>query len=310
MIAIFELKLTFFSHFFAILRAFGVVASTDSFTARPRSFKLLVNCREFHMLPLINIGLRAARIASEQLIRSMERLDLIHEEGQELDVHLRRQCEGAERTIAYEIHKAHPEQGVVGAVCGEINTPDEAPTKVWHINAIDGLDQYAHSLPMFTLTMACYEDGKLMHSIIICPSSGEEFCASKGRGAQLNGRRIRASKRATLTGAQLFGGSGDNREDLTDFDRHQAISRNLYSNGASTYGQLGNNMALAYVAAGRFDGLWHSSVDQSADAGLLLVLEAGTLAADFSGGTALNKGQLVCATPKLLKLMLKAAHNA
>ena len=70
------------------------------------------------MLPLINIGLRAARIASEQLVRSMERLDLIHEEGQELDAHLRKQCEGAERTIAYEIHKAHPASSRICALVG------------------------------------------------------------------------------------------------------------------------------------------------------------------------------------------------
>ena len=262
------------------------------------------------MLPLINIGLRAARIASEQLIRSMERLDLIHEEGQALDAHLHRQCEGAERTIAYEIHKAHPEQGVIGAVAGDMNPPAAAPAKVWRISAIDGLDQYAHSLPMFTLTMACYEEGKLAHSIIICPSSGEEFCASKGRGAQLNGRRIRASKRATLAGSQIFGGGNDNREDLTDFDRGQAISRYLFSQGATNYAQLSNNMALAYTAAGRIDALWHSSIDETADAGLLLILEAGALAADFTGGNAMNKGQLVCANTKLLKLMLKAVHSA
>ncbi len=107
------------------------------------------------MLPLINIGLRAARIASEQLVRSMDRLDLIHEEGQELDAHLRKQCEGAERTIAYEIHKAHPEQGITGAMAGEMNAPDITPTKTWRISAIDGIDQYVHSLPMLTLTMAC-----------------------------------------------------------------------------------------------------------------------------------------------------------
>jgi myo-inositol-1(or 4)-monophosphatase len=262
------------------------------------------------MLPLINIGLRAARIASEQLVRSMERLDFLHEEGQEIDAHIRKQCEGAERTIAYEIHKAHPEQGVIGAVAGEMNPPAEAPSKVWRISAIDGLEQYAHSLPMFTLTMACYEDGKVAHSIIICPSSGEEFCASKGRGAQLNGRRIRVSKRATLDGAQIFGGGNQNREDLTDFDRGQAISRNLFSQGASNYAQLSNNMALAYTAAGRLDALWHSSLDDTADAGLLLLLEAGALAADFTGGTPLNKGELVCANSKLLKLMLKAVHSA
>ena len=132
----------------------------------------------------------------------------------------------------------------------------------------------------------------------------------RGRGAQLNGRRIRASKRATLDGAQVFGGGNQNREDLTDFDRGQTISRYLFSQGATNYTQLSNNMALAYVAAGRIDTLWHSNIDDTADAGLLLVLESGALAADFAGGSAMNNGELVCANAKLLKLMLKALHSA
>lgn len=69
-------------------------------------------------------------------------------------------------------------------------------------------------------------------------------------------------------------------------------------------------MALAYTAAGRLDALWHTSLDETADAGLLLILEAGALAADFNGGSPMNKGELVCANTKLLKLMLKTVHSA
>ncbi|MGY8862979.1 MAG: inositol monophosphatase family protein, partial [Pseudomonadales bacterium] len=105
-------------------------------------------------------------------------------------------------------------------------------------------------------------------------------------------------------GSQIYGGSSQNREDLTDFDRGQAITRNMFSQGVTNYAQLSINMALAYTAAGRLDALWHSGLDETADAGLLLILEAGALAADFNGGTALNKGELVCANPKLLKLIL------
>ncbi len=69
-------------------------------------------------------------------------------------------------------------------------------------------------------------------------------------------------------------------------------------------------MALAYTAAGRIDALWHSSIDDTADAGLLLILESGALAADFNGGSPMNNGELVCANTKLLKLMLKAVLSA
>jgi myo-inositol-1(or 4)-monophosphatase len=261
------------------------------------------------MLPIINIGLRAARNASEQVVRSMERLDMIHDEGQDLNDHLRKLCQNTEKSIAYEIHKAHPEQEVIGLFSGSINTPDEPSNKQWRVNAIDGLEQYATSLPMFCVTMACYEDGKLVHSIILNCSNGDEYCASKGRGAQLNGRRVRVSKRKDISGSQLHGGCSSNTDLMGQFDHNQAIQRDLFSQGAALYSQLGNNLSLAHVASGRLDGLWHSQLDETVDAGLLLVQEAGALVADFQGGKALNKGELVCANPKLLKHLLKAVNG-
>jgi len=261
------------------------------------------------MLPLVNIGLRAARMASEQVIRSMERLDMIHDEGQDLNEHLRKLCQSAENTAAYEIHKSHPDQEVIGLFSGSINCPEKPSNKVWRINAIDGIEQYAYNLPMFSLTMACYEDGKLIHAIIINTSNGDEYCASKGRGAQLNGRRIRVSKRKHIMGSQLSGGCSSNTDLMDQFDHYQGVSRDLFSQGASLYSQLGNSLSLAYVASGRLDGLWHSQLDETVDAALLLVQEAGALVADFKGGKALNKGELVCANPKLLKHLLKAVST-
>ncbi|MCP4789628.1 MAG: hypothetical protein GY881_05270 [Gammaproteobacteria bacterium] len=260
------------------------------------------------MLPLINIGLRAARSASEQVVRSMERLDMIHDEGQDLNEHLRKLCQNTEKSIAYEIHKAHPEQEVIGLFSGSINTPDNPSNKQWRVNAIDGLEQYAHSLPMFSLTMACYEDGKLTHSIVINCSNGDEYCASKGRGAHLNGRRIRVSKRKDVNSSQLHGGCSNSTDLMAQFDHHQTIQRGLFEQGANLYSQLGNSLALAYVACGRLDGLWHSQVDETVDAALLLAQEAGALIADFKGGKALHNSELVCANPKLLKHLLKAVN--
>ncbi|HCI02580.1 MAG TPA: inositol monophosphatase [Oceanospirillaceae bacterium] len=261
------------------------------------------------MLPLVNIGLRAARMASEQVVRSMDRLDMIHTEGQDLNEHLRKLCQSAEKTAAYEIHKSHPEQEVIGLFAGSINTPENPSNKVWRINAIDGIEQYAHNIPMFSFTMSCYEDGKLVHAIIINSSNGDEYCASKGRGAQLNGRRIRVSKRTQLAGSQFAGGCSNSTDLMGQFDHYQAVSRALFSQGATLYSQLGNSLSLAYIASGRIDGLWHSQLDDTVDAGLLLAQEAGALVADFKGGKALNRGELVCANPKLLKHLLKTVNS-
>ena len=261
------------------------------------------------MIPIINIGMRAARAASEQVIRSMDRLDFIHNEGRDLNEHLQKLAQAAERTMAYELQQIHPDQPVYGAFSGTLNNPEKPSNKHWHINPIDGLEQYAHYLPYFCLSMGCYEDDKLSHAIIIESVSGDEYYASRGRGAYLNERRIRVSKRDQLLNSQIHGGHKDDKEALGTLDQYHHTCRNLAEKGARNYSQLPINLALAYTACGKFDGLWHSHLTDTTIPGLLLVQEAGALTSDFKGGIALNKQQLIAANPKLLKQLLKSVNG-
>ena len=126
---------------------------------------------------------------------------------------------------------------------------------------------------------------------------------------QLNGRRIRTSKCQAIAGAQLAGGFANRMEWTHNFDQYQAIARDLFSQGATLYSNMVDSQALAYVASGRLDGIWHSQLDNNIDAALLLAQEAGGLIADFKGGQPLHNKQLVCANAKLLKYLLKATNK-
>ncbi len=261
------------------------------------------------MIPIINIGMRAARSASEQVVRSMDRLDFIHTEGKNLNEHLQKLAQFAEGTMAYELEQIHPDQKVIGEFSGTLNDPQKPSNKYWHVNAIDGLEQYAHSLPYFCLTMGCYEDNKLTHSIVIEPISGDEYYASRGRGAYLNERRMRVSKRKQLLSSQIHGGYWQASASLAAVDDFHGACRNLAERGARNYSHLPINLALAYMACGKFDGLWHSHLDSTNIPALLLAQEAGALMCDFKGGAALNNHQLVAANPKLLKQLIKSLHQ-
>ena len=262
------------------------------------------------MLPLLNIGLRAARTASGQVIRAMERLDLIHAENNDLKHYLTKVCIGAETAAAYEIQKLYPQHQVIGSTTQTITGATEPSSHIWHINAIDGLNQYAHNLPLFALTLSCHEQGVLKHSIVLCPLTGEEFTASKGCGAQLNGCRIRASKHNTLRGAQLGTAYGTN-QDTTVIHQCTAMQRYLMQQGSQIYLNMASAMTLAYVAAGRLDGCWLNLVaTQSVLAGQLLAREAGALVGDFSGNSqTLKQHELVVASPKLFKLILQSIRR-
>jgi myo-inositol-1(or 4)-monophosphatase len=143
------------------------------------------------------------------------------------------------------------------------------------------------------------------------PVRREEFVASRGRGAQLNGRRIRVSPLAGLEGALLgtgipFKGHCDEKlpayaETLTQLAAQCAGIRRA---GAAS-------LDLAYVAAGRLDAFWEVGLSEwDMAAGALLVREAGGLVADIDGSeNFMSSGNIVCGTPKCFKAVLQATKG-
>jgi myo-inositol-1(or 4)-monophosphatase len=143
--------------------------------------------------------------------------------------------------------------------------------------------------------------------VIVDPVRREEFTASRGKGAQLNGHRIRVSKLTSLNGALL--GTG------IPFKGHWTTScRPTRVPGASP-GQCAGirragaaSLDLAYVAAGRLDAFWELGLAPwDMAAGALLVREAGGLVADMDGSeNYLDSGNIVCGNPKCFKAVLQA----
>jgi myo-inositol-1(or 4)-monophosphatase len=146
------------------------------------------------------------------------------------------------------------------------------------------------------------ELGKLKHGVIINPITQEEFIASRGRGAQLNGRKIRVSNREKPEGG-LFASAGSYRHDR--FEGHSKTVAALVNAGGN-YREPGSAaLELAALAAGRIDGVWmHNLALWDIAAGCLIVQEAGGLIGDFEGGlTHLKSGNLVAANPRLFKTL-------
>ena len=71
----------------------------------------------------------------------------------------------------------------------------------WIIDPLDGTTNFVRGIPHVAISIACRIKGKLEHAVILEPFKREEFTASRGRGAALNGRRIRVSGRTEEAGA-------------------------------------------------------------------------------------------------------------
>lgn len=156
----------------------------------------------------------------------------------------------------------------------------EAPC--WVVDPLDGTTNFVHGMPTFAVSVALMQQGKVEVGVVYNPVSDECFRASRGGGAELNGEQIRASDCGQLSqamvaasfSAQVSDDSAEVRRFVQVLTRCQALRR------------LGSAaLNLCYVAAGRLDAYWATSVKAwDMAAGALLIEEAGGVVTQFDGG--------------------------
>lgn len=145
---------------------------------------------------------------------------------------------------------------------------------LWIIDPLDGTSNFAHQIPLFGISVAVEHRGSGLFGIIYQPLSNELFIAIKGQGAYFNGKQIHTSHAKGLDDALIHIGlpshKTENRtisiEALNRFNQTHVTTRNIGSAA----------LALAYVAAGKLDGLWMNNLHPwDWAAGKILVEEAG-----------------------------------
>ena len=186
----------------------------------------------------------------------------------------------SEKAIVAILNRHRPEDGLLG----EEGSSRASTGRRWIIDPLDGTTNFLRGIPHYAVSIACLFKGKLEHAVIVDPVRREEFTASRGRGAQLNGRRMRVSNRPGLDGALL--GTGIPFKDHCD-DQLGPYSKTIEILAGQCAGIRRAGAAsldLAYVAAGRLDAFWEIGLAPwDIAAGALLVKEAGGLVAHGVG---------------------------
>lgn len=260
------------------------------------------------MEPMINIALRAARKAGENIVRASDDLERFEIRAKGVNNFVSDVDIAAEKEIIYHLHKAYPDHAILGEETGLTGSEDAHYR--WVIDPLDGTTNFVRGIPHYAVSIACLYKGKLEHAVIVDPVRREEFTASRGRGAQLNGRRIRVSKLPGLDGALL--GTGIPFKDHCD-DKLGPYSKTveLLAGQCAGIRRAGAaSLDLAYVAAGRLDGFWEIGLAQwDIAAGALLVREAGGLVADIDASeNFMQSGNIVCGNPKCFKAVLQVVR--
>ncbi len=258
------------------------------------------------MHPMLNTAVKAARAAGGIILRNIDRIDTLTISTKSRNDYVSEVDRMAEAEIIRILGRAYPEHGFLGEESG--GRSDGAEYQ-WVIDPLDGTTNFLHGVPQYAVSIALRRGSHFEQAVVYDPLKDELFTASRGGGAQLNGRRIRVSPARSLEGALL--GTGIPFRDDQDLDLYLETLRVMVPGTAGVRRAGSAALDLAYVAAGRFDGFWEFGVKKwDIAAGILLVQEAGGLVGDLYGGLDhYENGDILCGSAGVYKGMLERLRN-
>ncbi len=259
------------------------------------------------MHPIVNIATRAARQAGEIIMRATEHMDKLTITSKSENDYVSEVDNMAEQEIIRTIRKAFPDHAILAEESGQTKADNDSEFE-WIIDPLDGTTNYLHQFPQYSVSIAVKQKGRLEHAVVYDPLKDEIFSASRGAGAQMNGRRLRVSPAKGLEGALL--GTGFPFKDQQYLDIYLEMLKQMIIPTAGIRRAGSAALDLAYVAAGRLDGFWELNLKPwDMAAGLLLIQEAGGMVSDIKGGHAiLESGHVIAGNPRVFKAMIKALH--
>ena len=151
--------------------------------------------------PQINLITRACMKASRSLIRDFGEIENLQVSSKGPGDFVSSADKRTEKILIDELHKAHPDYGILTEEKGVINKSNTKNR--WIIDPIDGTMNFLNGLPQFAISIAYEESNEIKCGVIFNPIMNEMFCAEKGNGSYLNNSRIRVSNKKKINDYQL-----------------------------------------------------------------------------------------------------------
>ncbi len=231
------------------------------------------------MHPLLNIAINAARRAGDIITRHVGRIDRLTIKAKEHNDFVSQVDRLAEEEIIYTLRKAHPDHAILAEESGTQGNNDEF---LWIIDPLDGTTNFLHGFPVFCVSIALRHRGRLEHAVIYDPMRQELFTASRGEGAQVDGKRMRVTALKTFDGALI--GTGFPFRQNHNISLYMKMFEAVVRKTAGVRRAGSAALDLAYVAAGRLDGFWEMGLKPwDMAAGVLVIQEAGGMTGHFDG---------------------------
>ncbi|MFZ0626007.1 MAG: inositol monophosphatase family protein [Acidimicrobiia bacterium] len=192
-----------------------------------------------------------------------------------------REAEHAVRTV---LSNRAPDDDILGE---EEGGADWRSSRVWIVDPLDGTVNFVNRIPQVAVSVALWSDARPLVGVVVDVTRREEFVASEGGGATVNGRTIRVSETDRLEDSILVTGFPYDRR--LHAEAYLTVLAEIMKRSRGTRRMGAAALDMAWVACGRFDGYWEHGGPQGvkpwdAAAGMLLTTEAGGMATGDDGG--------------------------
>jgi myo-inositol-1(or 4)-monophosphatase len=248
--------------------------------------------------PMLNTAVKAARAAGAIINRASLDLDRLQVNSKAPNDFVTEVDHAAEAAIIDTLLSAYPGHGILAEESGSARGARDSEY-VWIIDPLDGTTNFIHGLPTYAVSIGLAFRGQVQQAVVYDPARNDLFFASKGRGAFLNDKRLRVSKRTRMADALIGTGFPFRKgDDLTHYLR---ILETVMKSCAGVRRPGAAALDLCYVAAGWYDAFFETGLSPwDVAAGSLIVTEAGGLVGNFTGEAEfLHQREVVAGSPKI-----------
>lgn len=248
--------------------------------------------------PMLNVAIKAARTAGAIINRASMDLDILKINTKSPNDFVTEVDQAAEQAIIETLLQAYPDHGILAEESGREYGARHSEYQ-WIIDPLDGTTNFIHGLPFYCVSIALAHRNIVQQAVVYDPTRNDLFYATKGRGAYLNDKRIRVSKRTRMSDALIGTGFPFRRGD--NFKRYLKMFEEIMTQVAGVRRPGAAALDLCYVAAGHYDGFFETGLNPwDVAAGSLIIQEAGGLVGNFTGEPDfLHQREIVAGTPRI-----------
>ena len=253
--------------------------------------------------PMINVAIKAARAAGAIINRAALDVESVRVSQKQVNDFVTEVDQAAEQAIIDILLAAYPGHAIWAEESGRTQGAQDSDY-VWIIDPLDGTTNFIHGLPIYCVSIALAVKGRVEQAVVYDPTRNDLFTATRGRGAFMNDRRLRVSKRVRLQECLISTGFPFRPGD--DFKTYLSMMSEVMQRSAGLRRPGAAALDLAYVAAGYTDAFFETGLQPwDVAAGSLLVTEAGGLVGNLTGeADFLEQKECLAGSPRIYGLLV------